>query len=69
MAMQKALDKFMPDDSCAFVDEPTVARKREAAEHLSEARATTGVIEWEYQLPGAADRFANAHPDLAPAAP
>ncbi len=31
MAMQKALDKFMPDDSCAFVDEPTVARKRDAA--------------------------------------
>lgn len=68
MAMQKALDKFMPDDSCAFVDEPTVARKREAAAHLAEARATTGVIEWEYQLPGAADRFVNAHPDLAPAA-
>ena len=68
MAMQKALDKFMPDDSCAFVDEPTVARKRDAAEHLTEARATTGVIEWEYQLAGAADRFANAHPDLAPAA-
>ncbi|HEY7100708.1 MAG TPA: ATP-grasp domain-containing protein [Mycobacteriales bacterium] len=68
MAMQKALDKFMPDDSCAFVDEPTVARKRDAAQHLIEARATTGVLEWEYQLPGAADRFANAHPDLAPAA-
>jgi biotin carboxylase len=68
MAMQKALDKFMPDDSCWFVDEPTVARKREAAEHLAEARATTGVIEWEYQLAGAADRFVNAHPDLAPVA-
>ena len=35
MAMQKALDKFMPDDSCAFVDEPTVARKRDAAQHVS----------------------------------
>jgi len=68
MAMQKALDTFMPDDSCRFVDEPTVARKREAAAHVAEARATTGVIEWEYQLPGAADRFANAHPDLAPVA-
>jgi len=68
MAMQKALDTFMSDDSCRFVDEPTVARKREAAAHVAEARATTGVIEWEYQLPGAADRFANAHPDLAPVA-
>ena len=68
MAMQKALDTFMPDDSCRFVDEPTVARKREAAAHVAEARAATGVIEWEYQLPGAADRFANAHPDLAPVA-
>jgi biotin carboxylase len=68
MAMQKALDTFMPDDSCSFVDEPSVARKRDAAAHLADARATTGVIEWEYQLAGAADRFANAHPDLAPAA-
>ena len=68
MAMQKAMDKFMPDDSCMFVDEPTVARKRDAATHLREARATTGVIEWEYQLQGAADGFANAHPDLAPVA-
>jgi biotin carboxylase len=68
MAMQKALDTFMPDDSCAFVDEPSVARKRDAAEHLAQARATTGVIEWEYQLPAAADRFANEHPDLKPVA-
>lgn len=68
MAMQKALDTFMPDGSCTFVDEPTVARKRDAAVHLREARATTGVLEWEYQRTGAADGFANAHPDLAPAA-
>lgn len=68
MAMQKAMDKFMPDGSCAFVDEPTVARKRDAAAHVLQARATSGVLEWEYQLPGAADGFANAHPDLAPAA-
>ncbi len=68
MAMQKALDKIMPDDSCAFVDEPTVARKRDAATALEDARATTGVMEWEYQLVGAADRFANAYPDLNPVA-
>ena len=68
MAMQKALDTFMPDDSCSFVDEPSVARKRDAANHLREARATTGVMEWEYQLPAAADAFANAHPDLRPVA-
>jgi biotin carboxylase len=68
MAMQKALDKFMPDDSCAFVDEPSVARKRDAHTHLAEARATTGVLEWEYQLPAAADRFVHRHADLRPAA-
>ena len=68
MAMQKALDKFMPDDSCAFVDEPSVARKRDAATALEDARATTGVMEWEYQLVGAADRFANTYPDLKPVA-
>ena len=50
MAMQKALDKFMPDDSCTFVDEPTVARKRDAATFLEDARATTGVMEWELLL-------------------
>jgi biotin carboxylase len=68
MAMQKAMDKILPDDSAAFVDEPSVARKRDAATHLKEARATTGVIEWEYQLAGAADAFHNAHPDLDPVA-
>ena len=68
MAMLRALDTFMPDDSVVFVDEPTVARKRDAHTHVGQARATTGLLEWEYQLPAAADRFYHRHRDLDPVA-
>lgn len=67
-AMMKALDKFRPDDSVIFVDEPSVARKRDAATHLAGARSCRGLIEWEYQLPVAADTFYHRHADLRPAA-
>ena len=68
MAMLRALDTFMPDDSVVFVDEPTVARKRDAHTYVGQARATTGLLEWEYQLPAAADRFYHRHRDLDPVA-
>lgn len=67
-AMTRALDKFRPDESIIFVDEPTVARKRDAATHLAESRSCRELIEWEYQLPLAADTFYHRYADLRPAA-
>jgi biotin carboxylase len=56
LAMRNALEKFMPDNSVVWVEEPDVARKRE---HLSKIGMPyiRGLITYEYQLAAAADRF------------
>ncbi len=63
------LAKFLPDRSVVFVEESDVIRKRS----LQNATATDlptlrAVIEWEYQLDGAADCFYHRYRDLDPAA-
>ncbi|MFJ5231953.1 ATP-grasp domain-containing protein [Kitasatospora sp. NPDC088391] len=59
---------FQPADSVIYIEEPDVARKRNVAEALKEVEYARGLIEWEYHLPGRADAFFAAHPDLDPAA-
>jgi biotin carboxylase len=59
---------FLPDASVIFVEEPDVARKRDVASKVAGWSVVRELLEWEYQLPGAADAFAERHPDLRPAA-
>jgi biotin carboxylase len=60
-----ALGTFMPDGALIIVDEPDVVRKRDVAPTVAEQPVVRELIQWDYQADGAADRFANAHPDLA----
>ncbi|RKE18367.1 ATP-grasp domain-containing protein [Streptomyces sp. TLI_171] len=59
---------FQPADSVIYVEEPDVARKRHLAEALQQIDFARELIEWEYHLPGRADAFFAAHPDLDPVA-
>ncbi|HXV91728.1 MAG TPA: biotin carboxylase, partial [Pseudonocardia sp.] len=62
-----ALAGFQAERSVIVVDEPDVIRKREIAAKVADSPLLRELVEWEYQLPGAADAFYNAHRDLAPA--
>lgn len=64
----ESLARFQPDRSVIVVEEPDVVRKRDARQKLADVAVVRELIEWEYQLPGAADEFVNAHPGLRPAA-
>jgi len=64
----RSLAAFQPDGSVVVVEEPDVARKRDVASKVAAAPVARELVEWEYQLPGAADEFVNAHPGLRPAA-
>ncbi|MEU7069473.1 ATP-grasp domain-containing protein [Streptomyces narbonensis] len=63
-----SLAEFQPDRSVIIIDEPDVIRKRDVRAQVAGSPVVREVIGWEYQLPGAADAFVNAHPDLVPAA-
>jgi glutathione synthase/RimK-type ligase-like ATP-grasp enzyme len=54
------------DGSVILIDEPDVIRKRDIAGKMSGVPMLRELVSWEYQLPGAADEFFNAHPDLNP---
>ncbi|HTJ70952.1 MAG TPA: ATP-grasp domain-containing protein [Actinospica sp.] len=58
-----------PDSGCrvVFVEEPDVARKRRVREAVAEYEHCE-LVEIEYQLPGALERFLARHPDAHPAA-
>jgi biotin carboxylase len=56
------------DVHALVIEEPDVARKRDAHARLAARGLADRLIEWEYQLPGAAMRFHQAHADLRPAA-
>ena len=62
-----SLAEFQADGTVIFVDEPDVVRKRDIRAKVADSALVRELIEWEYQLPGAADEFFNAHPDLDPA--
>jgi biotin carboxylase len=63
-----SLAEFQPAGSVVVIEEPDVAQKRGARAKVADSPVARELIEWEYQLPGAADEFVNAHPDLRPAA-
>lgn len=65
MAWQQVIGGYSGADAVAFVEEPDVARKRQVHAKLDSG---CELIEWEYQRPGAADRFYLAHRDLRPVA-
>lgn len=56
-------DRFLPPQSVLYVEEPDVAEQRGAAEKLAGFPCIREVLDWEYQLPGAADRFYHRYRD------
>ncbi|WNV85221.1 ATP-grasp domain-containing protein [Umezawaea sp. Da 62-37] len=62
------LREFQPDGSIVLVEEPDIVRKRDVRAAAADSPLVGELVEWEYQLPGTADEFANARPDLASAA-
>jgi biotin carboxylase len=62
------IERFQPPGSVVYVEEPDVARKRQAAEKLADVPYARGLIAWEYHQQGQADAFFHAHRDLDPAA-
>ncbi|EKX64358.1 ATP-grasp domain-containing protein [Streptomyces ipomoeae] len=60
------IKEFAPG-SVIVVDEPDVIRKCDVKNALEGAPMLRELIEWEYQLPAAADEFFNTYPDLDPA--
>jgi biotin carboxylase len=68
MAWQQVIGEYRGDDGVTFVEEPDVVRKRDVRDSLKSAEPACELVEWEYQRPGAADRFFLAHRELRPAA-
>ncbi|WUH91704.1 ATP-grasp domain-containing protein [Streptomyces sp. NBC_00433] len=62
------IEAFQPEGSVVYIEEPDVARKREAHAKLAGVGYARGLIEWEYHRPGTADAFHTAHRDLDPVA-
>lgn len=54
--------------SVILVEEPDVVRKRGVREAVAAAPVVAELVEWDYQVPGAADRLAVQRPDLRPTA-
>lgn len=63
-----SLSQFQPDHSVIVIEEPDVVRKRQVSQKLVDFPVVRELVAVEYQLPGAADAFVNAHADLRPAA-
>ncbi|MFC0548664.1 ATP-grasp domain-containing protein [Kutzneria chonburiensis] len=62
------LAEFLPEQSLIIVEEPDVVRKRDVRKHIAESKLVRELIEWEYQLPGAADTLLVGRPDIAASA-
>jgi biotin carboxylase len=62
-----ALAHLFADRSVILVEEPDVIRKRGVAEALAGSPMLRELLPVEYGLPGAADAFFNARPELDPA--
>lgn len=59
---------FQGDRTMIVIEEPDVVRKRQARPMVEASPIARELIEWEYQLEGAAERFVERHPDLHPSA-
>ncbi|MFD9124132.1 ATP-grasp domain-containing protein [Kitasatospora sp. NPDC059571] len=64
----KSLAEFQPDATVIVIEEPDVVRKRDLLTQVGQLPVVRELVQWEYQLPGTADAFYNARPDLAPVA-
>jgi biotin carboxylase len=67
-AVLATLAKLFPERSLIFIEEPDVIRKRDVRAATAGSTAMRELIEWEYQLEGAADSFYHRHRDLQPGA-
>jgi len=63
-----ALARYAPPGSVMFVDEPDVIRKRDVRRAISSATGLVELVDWEYQLDGAADSFYQRYSGLDPTA-
>ncbi len=63
-----ALAKFQPEHTLVLVDEPDIVRKRGVRAAADASTVVRELVEWEYQLDGAADSFHQAHRHLRPVA-
>ena len=68
VAALPVLAEFLPENSLIIVEEPDVARKRGVRATAEESPLVRELIEWEYQLPGAADTLLATRSDLAASA-
>jgi biotin carboxylase len=59
---------FQSPSSVIVIEEPDVVRKRNLRSRVAASPVARALIEWKYQLEGAADAFVRAHPDLNPIA-
>jgi len=64
----KVLAEFLPEKSLIIIEEPDVVRKRDVRGHIADSPLVRELIEWEYQLPGAADALLATRPDLTASA-
>ena len=64
----KVMSEFLPANSLIIVEEPDVVRKRDVRNHIADSPLVRELIEWEYQLPGAADTLLVTRPDLTASA-
>ena len=58
------LSGFLPERSVVLVEEPDVVRKRGVRAIAADSSLVRELVEWKHQLPGAADEFLAARPDL-----
>lgn len=68
IAWLQSMDKRLAEGPVLVVEEPDVARKRDASTRLAAVGLSDRLIGWEYQLPGAAERFFGEQAELRPAA-
>jgi biotin carboxylase len=68
VAALQTLSEFLPENSLIIVEEPDVVRKRDVRAKADESPVVRELIEWEYQLPGAADALLATRPDLTASA-
>jgi len=58
-----AADRFLPARSVLVIEEPDVCAQRGAAGQLANSVSVRELVEWEYQVPGAADSFYHRYHD------
>jgi biotin carboxylase len=65
-ALAAAPADLPPGSSVMWIEEPDIVRKRSVRELLKDAPIVSEIVEWEHCLPGKAEEFHAAFPDLEP---